>query len=64
MAGVMAVAFLFSCNVEQAQQKSYTIKVKDQLGMIVEVPSKIERIAALHHVGGKIVFALGDQEKR
>lgn len=33
--------------------------VTDQLGRKVELPVKIEKIAALHHFGGKIVYALG-----
>jgi iron complex transport system substrate-binding protein len=40
-----------------------TINVVDQLGRTVTVPKKIRRIAALHHFGGKVVFALGQQEK-
>ena len=40
-----------------------TISVTDQLGRNVAVPKKIERIAATHHFGGMIVYALGQQEK-
>ncbi|MEI8354659.1 MAG: ABC transporter substrate-binding protein [Deltaproteobacteria bacterium] len=40
-----------------------SITVVDQLGRTVIVPEKIRRIAALHHFGGKVVFALGQQEK-
>lgn len=29
----------------------------------MKVPAKIERIAALHHFGGKVVFALGQSDK-
>lgn len=39
-----------------------TITVVDQLGRTVTVPKNIRRIAALHHFGGKVVFALGRQE--
>jgi iron complex transport system substrate-binding protein len=39
------------------------LTVIDQLGRTIEVPKKIEKIVALHHVGGKIVYALGQQEK-
>lgn len=40
-----------------------SITVTDQMGRTVKVPTKIERIAALHHFGGKVVFALGQSEK-
>jgi len=45
----------------EKQPDSFTIT--DQLGRTVEVPHKIERIAALHHFGGKIVYALRQQDK-
>ena len=38
--------------------------ITDQLGRTVEIPRKIERIAAMHHFGGKIVYALGQQDKQ
>lgn len=40
-----------------------SISVKDQLGRTVIIPREVERIAALHHFGGMIVYALGQQEK-
>ena len=40
-----------------------TITVVDQVGRTVTVPRNIRRIAALHHFGGKVVFALGQQDK-
>jgi iron complex transport system substrate-binding protein len=40
-----------------------TITVVDQVGRTVTVPANIRRIAALHHFGGKVVFALGQQDK-
>jgi iron complex transport system substrate-binding protein len=40
-----------------------TVTVVDQAGRTVTVPKKIRRIAALHHFGGKVVFALGQQDK-
>jgi len=40
-----------------------TVTVVDQVGRTVTVPKNIRRIAALHHFGGKVVFALGQQEK-
>jgi iron complex transport system substrate-binding protein len=44
-------------------QGNPSITVVDQLGRVVTVPARIERIAALHHLAGKIVFALGQQDK-
>ncbi len=40
-----------------------THKITDQIGRIVHVPEQLDRIAALHHFGGKIVFALKQQNK-
>ncbi|MBI9092271.1 MAG: ABC transporter substrate-binding protein [Desulfobacterium sp.] len=39
------------------------IPIKDQLGRVVMIPETVERIAALHHFGGKIIHALGQQDK-
>ena len=46
-----------------SETQQNTITITDQLGRTVEVPRKIERIAALHHFGGKIVYALRQQDK-
>ncbi len=40
-----------------------TITITDQMGRTVEVPAQPEKISALHHFGGKIVFALGQQDQ-
>lgn len=40
-----------------------TITITDQMGRTVEVPTQPEKISALNHFGGKIVFALGQQDK-
>ncbi len=37
--------------------------ITDQLGRTVAVPRNMTRISALHHFGGKIVFALGQQNR-
>ena len=34
-------------------------QVTDQLGRVVTVPRTVQRLTALHHYGGKIVYALG-----
>jgi len=39
------------------------LTITDQLGRTVTVPRHMTRISALHHFGGKIVFALGQQNK-
>jgi iron complex transport system substrate-binding protein len=46
-----------------AEVQQETVTVIDQLGRTVEVPRRIDRIAALHHFGGKIVYALRQQDK-
>lgn len=43
--------------------KARTMIVVDQLGRRVEVPRELTRISAMHHFGGKIVYALGQQHK-
>ena len=43
--------------------KPRTMVVIDQLGRRVEVPRELTRISAMHHFGGKIVYALGQQHK-
>lgn len=50
------------CNkeIETAEEM---IEIIDQLGRKVSVPKDIKKIAALHHFGGKIAYALGQQEK-
>ncbi len=48
------------CDFVKKQQQG-TIIVKDQLERVVEIPKKLERVAALRHFGGKIVFALQKQ---
>ena len=43
--------------------KPRTMVVVDQLGRRVQVPRELTRISAMHHFGGKIVYALGQQHK-
>jgi len=50
------------CQADRKGGKEETVTVVDQLGRTVIVPKNIRRIAALHHFGGKVVFALGAQE--
>lgn len=50
------------CDFGRREVAGETLTVVDQLGRRVTVPKNIERIAALHHFGGKVVFALGAQD--
>lgn len=45
----------------RTSQDGETIIVTDQMGRTVTVPRHMTRVSALHHFGGKIVFALGQQ---
>jgi iron complex transport system substrate-binding protein len=47
----------------QASQENEVITITDQLGRTITVPRHMTRISALHHFGGKIVFALGQQHR-
>lgn len=58
----LTLASVFACE-KQKSRTGETITVTDQAGRTVKVPVRIERIAALHHFGGKVVFALGQSEK-
>lgn len=59
---ILQIVFLFQgCQPTTPPEKK--IPVTDQLGRVVMVPEHIERIAALHHFGGKIIHALGQQDK-
>jgi len=67
---VLLLVLLTACKQEQTvtnnagrDTENPTSTVTDQLGRQVEVPKNIQRIAALHHLGGHIAFALGQQDK-
>ena len=53
---------LGGCRYRQSESAA-TITVTDQLGRSVTVPRHMTRISALHHFGGKIVFALQQQDR-
>jgi iron complex transport system substrate-binding protein len=59
---VSSLILLAGCSYRHARE-SETITVTDQLGRIVTVPRRMTRIAALHHFGGKIIFALKQQRR-
>ncbi|THB76280.1 MAG: iron ABC transporter substrate-binding protein [Desulfobacteraceae bacterium] len=56
---LLASLLLSSCNLFQSGTGTRTFT--DQLGRTVKIPEKIHRICALHHFGGKIVYALKKQ---
>jgi iron complex transport system substrate-binding protein len=60
--GMLMLFVLSGCGY-QASQADEVISVTDQLGRTVAVPRHMTRISALHHFGGKIVFALGQQSR-
>ncbi len=65
IASVLLVLVLFSvfftgCRLP-GQSGHETITVTDQLGRRVKVLKNIRKIAAFHHFGGKLVYALGRQ---
>lgn len=67
--GVLAIALLFislaGCGQIQTSSKSNpTFTVVDQLGRRIEVPHNVQKIASLDHLGGLIIFALGQQDKQ
>jgi iron complex transport system substrate-binding protein len=45
----------------RTSQKNEILTITDQLGRTVTVPKHMRRISALHHFGGKIIYALGQQ---
>jgi iron complex transport system substrate-binding protein len=60
---VIALVCVVVSSCEKDEGAPAALSVRDQLGRSVAVPERIDKIVALHHVGGKVVFALGQQEK-
>lgn len=57
---LLSLYWITGCNfLEELHQE--TIIITDQLDRKVEVPKQVKRVAALHHFGGKIVYALHQQ---
>ncbi|CCK79092.1 MULTISPECIES: ABC transporter substrate-binding protein [Desulfobacula] len=48
------------CDFSGKAQKDF-ITITDQIGRKVKIPSQIKRMAAFHHFGGKLVYALNQQ---
>jgi ABC-type Fe3+-hydroxamate transport system substrate-binding protein len=59
----LAIIFSLSGCGYKASHSDAVITVTDQLGRVVSVPRNLTRIAALHHFGGRIVFALGQRHR-
>ncbi len=56
----LLLCFISGCDFI-SEKKAKTRTIKDQLGREVVIPIHPKKIAALHHFGGKIVYALGLQ---
>jgi iron complex transport system substrate-binding protein len=56
------VLAMSGCNLDRQDDAGKTLTIVDQSGRTVTVPKNPRRIAALHHFGGKVVFALGAQD--
>jgi iron complex transport system substrate-binding protein len=62
LAGLVVFFATNGCKADRKGPAGDTVTVVDQLGRTVTVSKNIKRIAALHHFGGKVVFALGAQD--
>ena len=64
LAMVLVLMLLTSCsNSEDKSSETKGKVIVDQLGRTVELPEKIEKVAAPHIYGGKMLFAMGQKEK-
>lgn len=62
---ILLFILLAGCGQVQTSSKSHpTFTVVDQLGRRVEVPQNVQKVAPLDHLGGLILFALGQQDKQ
>ncbi len=59
---ISSLVFFSGCS-NHAVQDEASITVTDQLGRSVSIPKHVSRIAALYNFGGKIVFALKQEDK-
>lgn len=60
---VLLVVGVFCGCGNRTATNDQTITVTDQIGRAVEIPRPLERISAMHHFGGRIVYALGQQSR-
>lgn len=64
LAMVLVLMLMTSCsNSEDKSSETKGKVIVDQLGRTVELPEKIEKVAAPHIYGGKMLFAMGQKEK-
>ncbi len=57
----LGVCFFYGCDFI-SQKQAQTRTITDQMGREVTIPKHPKKIAALHHFGGKIMYALGRQD--
>jgi iron complex transport system substrate-binding protein len=60
---VLIVSAVLSACVDRPTRQEQTITITDQLGRRVEVPRRLDRVTALYHFGGQILYALKQQDK-
>jgi iron complex transport system substrate-binding protein len=59
---LIVAAVAYGC-VDRPAPEQQTVTITDQLGRRVEIPRRLDRITALHHFGGQIIYALKQQDK-
>jgi iron complex transport system substrate-binding protein len=59
----LVVCALVSACVDRPAPEEQTFTITDQLGRRVEVPRRLDRVTALHHFGGQILYALKQQHR-
>ena len=59
---MLILSTLTGCGIEKVKEGETRVIV-DQLGREVEIPVNIEKVAALHHYSGKLMYALGLKDK-
>jgi iron complex transport system substrate-binding protein len=60
---VLVVSAVLSACVDRPAPPEQTITITDQLGRRVDVPRRLDRVTALHHFGGQIIYALKQQDR-
>jgi iron complex transport system substrate-binding protein len=59
---ISSALWLGGCGPNKSTENE-TLKIIDQLGRTVEIPRHMNRISALHHFGGRIIYALRQQDR-
>ena len=60
LSACLLICFFYGCDF-MSQKQGQTRTITDQLGREVRIPANPKKIAALHHFGGKIIYALSQQ---